>query len=212
METIPQRFSRGSGYMKNNCMNDIKEVINTEQKAISKLIEQVDDAYEEALKVIIQCKGKVIVSGMGKSGLIGKKIAATLSSTGTPAFFVHPAESIHGDLGMIEKDDVVILISNSGETREVLNMLPSLKKIKCSIISITSNKNSTISKESHVPIVYNYDKEADHLNLAPTVSSTLTLVIGDAIAVAISKHKKFTKENFHLYHPGGTLGARIEGE
>lgn len=193
-------------------LDDIKEAINIEKEAISNLLQQVDIAYAEAVETIIQCNGKIIVSGMGKSGLVGKKIAATFSSTGTPALFVHPAESIHGDLGVVEEDDVVILISNSGKTKEILAMLPSLKKIKCKIISITSNKKSIISEESDVSIVYNYEKEADHLNLAPTVSSTLTLIIGDALAITTSKCRIFTKEKFHLYHPGGSLGARLEEE
>lgn len=147
--------------------------------------------------------------GVGKSGHIGSKIAATLSSTGTPSFFVHSTEALHGDLGMIEEKDITILISNSGETNEVLNTIPSIQKIGAKIISITRNSESTLAKNSDVALTYAYDTEADHLNLAPTTSSTLCLVIGDCLATAVSENKGFKSEDFHLYHPGGSLGKQL---
>jgi arabinose-5-phosphate isomerase len=158
---------------------------------------------------MLDCKGKVIVTGVGKSGHIGKKIAASLASTGTPAFFVHSTEGVHGDLGMIQQEDVVILISNSGETKEVLSLLPTLEKIGSKRISITSKEKSTLALSCDVVLAYQYEGEADHLGLAPTISSTLTLVIGDALAVALSILKDFKKEDFHLYHPGGSLGQQL---
>ena len=133
-----------------------------------------------------------------------------MSSTGTPSFFVHSTEGVHGDLGMIEKCDTVIMISNSGETKEVLNLLPSLKKIGSKLISITKNHNSSLAKACDVSIAYKYEKEADSLGLAPSVSSTLTLAVGDALALTLSRKKGFTSDNFHLYHPGGSLGKMLE--
>ncbi|WP_188454911.1 KpsF/GutQ family sugar-phosphate isomerase [Virgibacillus oceani] len=190
-------------------INDVKQAIEVEADAIKALADQAGPEYEEAVSLIQNSKGKVVITGVGKSGHMGKKIAASLSSTGTPAFFVHSTEGVHGDLGMIEKEDVVIMISNSGETAEVLSLLPSLGKIGSKKIAITSKKASTLAKNSDVALTYHYAKEADHLGLAPTTSSTLTLVIGDALAVALSKAKEFKNEDFHLYHPGGSLGKKL---
>lgn len=184
--------------------------LKDEASAILRTVENFGDEVEKAVELIFECKGKVIVTGVGKSGHIGKKIAATLASTGTPSFFVHSTEAVHGDLGMIEKNDVVLMISNSGETKEVLNMLPTLKKIGVKCISITRNHQSSLAKSCDVSLAYKYDQECDHLHLAPTVSSTLTLVVGDALAVALSKKKDFTSSDFHLYHPGGSLGKLLE--
>jgi arabinose-5-phosphate isomerase len=190
-------------------LSNIRKAIEIEANALKTLVQQIDWYYEEAVNLIQSSKGKVVITGVGKSGHMGKKIAASLASTGTPAFFVHSTEGVHGDLGMIEKDDVVIMISNSGETAEVLNLLPSLNKIGCKRIALTSKGDSTLAKECDVPLIYQYDREADHLGLAPTTSSTLTLVIGDALALALSRARDFKKEDFHLYHPGGSLGKKL---
>ncbi len=194
-------------------MNDIeffKNVLKMEGEAILNSIDSMGDEINKAVELIMATKGKVIITGVGKSGHVGEKIAATMSSTGTPSFFVHSTEGVHGDLGMIEKEDTVIMISNSGETKEVLNLLPSLKKIGSKLISITKNHNSSLAKACDVSIAYKYDKEADSLGLAPSVSSTLTLAVGDALALTLSRKKGFTSDNFHLYHPGGSLGKMLE--
>jgi len=190
-------------------VEEIRNVIKTEALALYMLLDQIGPEYEEAIKLIQQCQGKVVVTGVGKSGHVGKKIAASLSSTGTPSFFVHATEGVHGDLGMIEHNDVVILISNSGETGEVLSLLPSLEMIGCKKIALTSKGNSSLSKSSDVSIIYNYEKEADHLGLAPTTSAAITLAIGDALAIILSKLQDFKNTDFHLYHPGGSLGQHL---
>jgi len=192
-----------------NILELVKKAMKVEAEAVMGLLEQVDENYEQAISLMLNCQGKVVVSGVGKSGIIGRKIAASLASTGTPAFFVHSTEAAHGDSGMIEKRDVVILISNSGETSEVLNMVPILDQIGCRCIAITSNHNSTLAKLCDVSLAYSYKQEADHLNLAPTTSAVLTLVMGDALATALSILKGFTKEDFHRYHPGGNLGKQL---
>lgn len=189
--------------------DDLKQIIDIEARAVMDLTEQVNDSYVQAFHMLEGCKGKVVVTGVGKSGHVGKKIAASLASTGTPAFFVHSTEGLHGDLGMIEQDDVVIMLSNSGETEEVCRLFPTIKKTGAKVLAITSGENSKMARLSDVAIIYKYNSEADHLGLAPTTSSTMTLVIGDALAVALSKAKKFTKEDFHLYHPGGSLGEKL---
>ena len=194
-------------------MNDkefFKNVLKMEGEAILNSIDAMGDEIDKAVELIMATKGKVIITGVGKSGHVGEKIAATMSSTGTSSFFVHSTEGVHGDLGMIEKCDTVIMISNSGETKEVLNLLPSLKKIGSKLISITKNHNSSLAKACDVSIAYKYEKEADSLGLAPSVSSTLTLAVGDALALTLSRKKGFTSDNFHLYHPGGSLGKMLE--
>ena len=190
-------------------LNHVKQAIEIEAKAITALVNNVGTEYKEAVSLIQSSNGKVVVTGVGKSGHVGKKIAASLSSTGTPAFCLHSTEGVHGDLGMIEKDDVVILISNSGETAEVLSLLPSLEKIGSKKIAITKKDTSTLGQATDIALTYHYETEADHLGLAPTTSSTITLVIGDALAVALSKAKDFKNEDFHLYHPGGSLGKKL---
>lgn len=192
-----------------NVIDSVRDVIKAEGVAVQMLSEQIEHTFERAVQLIWHCKGKVILSGVGKSGHIGKKIAASLASTGTPAFFVHATEGVHGDLGMIQQEDVVILVSNSGETEEVLSLLPSLEKIGAVLIAITSNKNSTLAQRCDTALTYKYEREADHLGLAPTTSTTLALVIGDALAVVLCKLRNFTKEDFHLYHPGGSLGQQL---
>lgn len=173
------------------------------------LINRVDERFEEAVNLILNCKGRVVVTGMGKSGLIGKKIAATLASTGTPALFLHPAEGIHGDLGMVTRGDTVIALSNSGETEEVARMLPSFKRLGIKIISLTGNKESTLAKNSDVVIDVGVEEEACPLGLAPTASTTATLAMGDALAVALLDKRGFREEDFACFHPGGSLGKRL---
>lgn len=194
----------------NKIIKTLRDVIETESNSLSQFSSSLDESFVNAINLLNDCTGKVVISGVGKSGHIGKKIAATFSSTGTPSFFVHSTEGVHGDLGMVTKEDVVVLISNSGETEEILNLIPTLKKIGIKTISITSNKNSTLSENTDISLKYQYTKEADHLGLAPTTSSTTVLVIGDALAVTLSKMRAFTREDFHLYHPGGSLGRQLK--
>ncbi|UUX33758.1 KpsF/GutQ family sugar-phosphate isomerase [Fundicoccus culcitae] len=201
--------------MEINIQDTLKQAIIQESESIASLSNIIDDSFEKAILAITECSGKVVITGVGKSGHIGKKIAATFSSTGTPSFFMHSTEGLHGDLGMIEKEDIVILISNSGETSEVISLLPTIKTIGSQTISITSNNQSTLAKSVDFPLAYTYTHEVDHLNLAPTTSSTTVLVIGDALAVTLSKIREFRAEDFHLYHPGGSLGRQLsekEGE
>ncbi len=187
----------------------LKEAAQVEAEAAARLVDQLDQSFVDAVQLIQQCEGKVVVSGVGKSGLIGRKIAASLASTGTPAFFVHASEAVHGDSGMIEARDVVILLSNSGETSEVLNLLPVLEQIGCKKIAITSGRDSTLARACDLALIYTYEREADHLNLAPTTSAVLTLIIGDALAVTLSVLKGFGQKDFYRYHPGGSLGAQL---
>lgn len=190
----------------------VREALRNEALALMNMSQQVGEEYEKALDLISACQGKIVVTGIGKSGHIGKKIAASLSSTGTPSFFVHSAEAVHGDSGMIEKRDVVILLSNSGETYEVLNILSIVEKIGSPRIAITRDPESSLAKRCDVALTYQYEKEADHLGVAPTTSALLQLAIGDALAVALSGKKGFTKEEFHLFHPGGSLGQQLSKE
>lgn len=190
----------------------VRRAVSIEAKAVGALVKQVDQSYANAIALMRQCQGKVVVSGIGKSGLVGRKMAASLASTGTPAFFVHAAEAVHGDSGMVERDDVVILLSNSGETSEILNFLPILEQIGCKKVAITNNPKSTLARSCDVAIVYSYEREADHLNLAPTTSATLTMVIGDALATTLSILKEFDRKDFYLYHPGGSLGTQLAQE
>lgn len=186
-----------------------KDVIEIELQAIKELKERLNNSFEEACKILYECKGKVIVTGIGKSGIIGQKIAATLASTGTPAFFMHPAEGLHGDLGVISKKDVVLAISNSGNSEEVIKLLPILKRLGVKIIAMTGKKRSILAKSSDVFLDISVKKEACPLNLAPTASTTVTLVMGDALAVALIKMRGFKEEDFALRHPGGALGKRL---
>ena len=186
-----------------------KNVINIEQQAIVELLQYIDDNFEKSCDLMFNCQGRVIVIGMGKSGHIGGKIAATLASTGTPAFFVHPGEASHGDLGMITKDDVVLTISNSGETGEVLAIIPVIKRIGAKLISMTGNVTSTLAKLADTHICIKVTNEACPLGLAPTSSTTAALVMGDAIAIALLNARGFTADDFALSHPGGSLGKRL---
>ncbi len=184
-------------------------VIDTELAAVNALRAEINDNFAQACKLILACKGRVVVTGMGKSGHIGNKIAATMASTGTPAFFVHPGEASHGDLGMITPQDVVIALSNSGETSEILTIIPILKRLSVPMISITGNRQSTLSTEADIDLHAGVEKEACPLGLAPTASTTVALVLGDALAVALLDARGFTEEDFALSHPGGSLGRRL---
>ena len=186
-----------------------QEVFEIESKEVANLSKRLTDDFEKAINAILQSSGKLIVSGMGKSGIIGKKIAATLASTGTPSFFLHPGEAYHGDLGMIEENDIVLLISNSGETDEVLKLIPFLKYQKNCTISMSGNDDSTLAKNTNYHLNIAVDKEACPLFLAPTSSTTATLVMGDALAVTLMKLRDFKEENFAKFHPGGSLGRRL---
>jgi len=186
-----------------------KEVFEIESKEIAKLSTLLTDDFTKAIDAIINTNGKFIISGMGKSGIIGKKIAATLASTGTPSFFLHPGEAYHGDLGMIEKDDIILLISNSGETDEVLKLIPFLKSQENIVIAMSGKPISTLAQNSDYHLNIAIDKEACPLQLAPMSSTTATLVMGDAIAVALMKVRDFKDENFAKFHPGGSLGRRL---
>lgn len=185
------------------------KVIDIEKQAIEEMKKFINDDFEKACQLMIDCSGRVIVIGMGKSGHIGGKIAATLASTGTPAFFVHPGEASHGDLGMITQADVVLCISNSGETEEVLAITPVIKRIGCKLIAMTGNPQSTLATLSDTHISITVTKEACPLGLAPTSSTTAALVMGDALAVALLNARDFTAEDFALSHPGGSLGKRL---
>lgn len=184
-------------------------VIDTELSAIEALRERIDDNFVTACELMLSCEGRVVVTGMGKSGHIGNKIAATLASTGTPAFFVHPGEASHGDLGMITAKDVVIALSNSGETAEILTIVPILKRLSVPLITITGNENSSLSQEATINLLAKVEKEACPLGLAPTSSTTVALVLGDALAIALLDARGFTEEDFALSHPGGSLGRRL---
>ncbi|WP_457640628.1 KpsF/GutQ family sugar-phosphate isomerase [Persephonella sp.] len=186
-----------------------KRVLIEERNALSKTVEAIDENFNKAVELILNTKGKVVVTGMGKSGLVGKKIAATLASTGTPSFFLHPAEAIHGDLGMISKEDVILAISNSGETPELLAIIPTIKRWGNRVISITNNPSSTLAMESDIHLYLNIEKEACPLNLAPTSSSTATLALGDALAITLLEMRGFTAEDFAKFHPGGSLGKKL---
>jgi arabinose-5-phosphate isomerase len=184
-------------------------VLEIEQRAIAQLAQYIDDAFEEACQLILSCKGKIIVCGMGKSGHIGHKISATLASTGTPAFFMHPAEANHGDLGMLTQQDILLAISNSGETAELLALIPVVKRMGVPIIAMTSNPKSTLGKYADINLCIKVEQEACSLGLAPTSSTTATLVMGDALAVALLDARGFTSEDFALSHPGGSLGRKL---
>ncbi|PAJ72331.1 D-arabinose 5-phosphate isomerase [Pseudoalteromonas sp. NBT06-2] len=186
-----------------------KQVLVIEKQAISQLEQYIDHNFQNACQLMFDCKGRIIVIGMGKSGHIGNKIAATLASTGTPSFFVHPGEASHGDLGMVTSQDIVILISNSGETSEVINIIPVLKRIGAKMISMSGNIESSLAKLADVHVCIKVEQEACPLGLAPTASTTATLVMGDAFAVALLEARGFTADDFALSHPGGSLGKRL---
>lgn len=188
---------------------EARDVLQQEAKGIENLIPTLDQNFVNAVHMIMESKGRTIVTGMGKSGHIARKVSATLSSTGTPSIFLHPAEGIHGDLGMVTGDDVVLAFSNSGETVEILNILPSLKRIGAKIIAVVGNHNSTLAKNSDIILDASVEKEACPLGLAPTTSTTVALALGDALAIALLSCHHFTKNQFAIYHPGGALGRKL---
>lgn len=186
-----------------------KRVLEIEARAIAALVDRLDERFSKAVDLLHGCAGKVVVSGMGKSGLIGQKIAATMASTGTPAFFVHPADGIHGDLGMLARQDALLAISNSGETEEVLKLLPFMERFSIPIIALTGKVHSTLAKNSDVVLDVSVSEEACPLGLAPTSSTTAALAMGDALAIALLQKRGFKEDDFALFHPGGTLGHML---
>jgi arabinose-5-phosphate isomerase len=184
-------------------------VIEIEASALDRLKDRIDHHFAKACRLLLSCEGRIVVLGMGKSGHIGNKIAATLASTGSPAFFVHPGEASHGDLGMITQKDIVLAISNSGETEEILIILPLLKRLCIPLVSMTGNSNSTLAKAANVHLDVSVAQEACPLNLAPTASTTATLAMGDALAIALLEARGFTAEDFARAHPSGSLGRRL---
>lgn len=186
-----------------------KEVIRMEADAIAALVNKIDSSFQNAVDVIVKCKGRVIITGMGKSGIIARKIVATMNSTGTPAIFLHPSDAVHGDLGMVRSDDVVICISKSGDTQEIRELLPMFKRIGVPIISMVGKINSNLSRQSDIVLDISVDEEACPHNLAPTTSTTATLAMGDALAVTLLEKKNFSANDFAMFHPGGNLGKRL---
>ena len=185
------------------------DTIHAEADAVSRLATLLTDDFEGAVRAILACTGKVVVTGMGKSGLIGKKIAATLASTGTPAFFLHPGEAYHGDLGMISRNDIVLAMANSGQTDEILRLIPFMQRNGNRIIAMTGNPESTLAKNAHYHLNVNVTREACPMNLAPTSSTTAMLVMGDALAIALIRERNFRPEDYAVFHPGGSLGRRL---
>jgi len=192
-----------------NILSEIIRVLELEGRTLVRLRECVGPAYEQAVRLIYACTGKVIVTGMGKSGIIAQKIAATMVSTGTPAMFLHPAEGLHGDIGIAHKNDVIIALSKSGESDELTGLLPAIRQIGARIIAITVRTDSTLAKQADIVLVTPIEEEACPLNMAPTCSTTAALAVGDALAMALMKLRKFQPEDFALYHPGGQLGKRL---
>ena len=194
--------------MTESCIETAKKVLEIEAKSITDLKNRLGKEIEEAVEILYNCKGRVIVTGMGKSGHIGRKIAATLSSTGTPSYFLHPAESTHGDSGILTREDVVIAISNSGETIELMNLLPLIKRFSVPLISMTGKADSTLAKPGDVVLNIEVEKEACPLGKAPTASTTVTLALGDALAICLLKKRGFSEEDFLMFHPSGALGKK----
>ena len=188
---------------------EAQSVFNKEIEALRKTQDSLGEDFERLVELVLNCRGKVILSGMGKPGHIGSKIAATLASLGTPAFFMHPAEGMHGDLGMVTKDDVVVLLSYSGESEEVTRLLPVLQEIGCETVAITGQSKSTLARECRHSLVFPEFEEACYLHLAPTSSTTALLVLGDALAVTVAKLRNYTREDFGFHHPAGALGKKL---
>jgi arabinose-5-phosphate isomerase len=186
-----------------------RKILEAEISAIKTISNRLNKEFVKAVNMIKDCSGRVVITGMGKTGIIGEKISATLSSTGTPSLFLHPAEAYHGDLGRLVTDDIILILSNSGETEEIVRLLPAIKKIGAKIISITRSANSTLGKHSNIVLETGKIKEACPWDLVPTASTTAILSLGDALALTVFKHRKFTKEQFAFYHPGGDLGRQL---
>lgn len=195
--------------MEQEIRNKAIETLEIEADAVKKLTTHINDEYVRTIKAILACKGRVIVTGMGKSGHVGRKIAASFASTGTPAFFMHPAEAFHGDLGMVTANDMVIAISNSGESNEVVNILPIIKRIGAQIIAMSGKVNSTLVKNADYFIDISVEREACPLGLAPTASTTATLAMGDAMTISLMSSRNFTAQDFAVFHPGGALGRKL---
>lgn len=192
-----------------NLIEEAEKVFDAEIHALTKTRDHLGGAFENLVGILADCKGKVVVSGIGKSGHIAKKMAATFSSLGTPSFFMHPSEALHGDLGMVTNQDVILLISHSGESEEILRLLPALHAIACKIIAITGNEKSSLVRECNDKYVFPDFKEACYLGLAPTSSTTALLAFGDALAVVLSRIRNYTKDDFALHHPAGALGKKL---
>lgn len=190
-------------------VEEAKRVLRVEAQSLLDLAGRIDENFSRAVELLYHCKGKVVLMGMGKSGLVGRKIASTFASTGTPSFFLHPAEGLNGDFGMLAKEDLIIAISNSGETRELLEVLPLIKRYGNRLITLTGNMTSTLAKSGDINLDIHVKEEADPLGLAPTSSTTATLALGDALAVALMGKRDFKKEDFAILHPGGVLGKRL---
>ncbi|MBM4272270.1 MAG: KpsF/GutQ family sugar-phosphate isomerase [Deltaproteobacteria bacterium] len=196
----------------NRSLKRAREVLKTEAESILHLIDKLDSNFTKAVEIIYRSKGRVIVTGIGKSGLIGKKIVATLTSTGTPALFLHPVEGMHGDLGIVTKDDVLLAISNSGETEELNTIISMIRDIGAHLISLTGNMSSTLADSSDIVIDVGVEREACPFGLAPTSSTTASLAMGDALAVALIEKRKFDQKDFYKFHPGGNLGQRLRAK
>jgi arabinose-5-phosphate isomerase len=186
-----------------------KRVLRIEARALQEVQERLDSSFERAVELLAACKGRVVVTGMGKSGLIGRKISATLSSTGTPSFFLHPADALHGDLGMLARGDALVAITYGGETEEILNLLETLKRLETPIVALTGNPNSTVAQASDAVIDVSVKEEACTLNLAPTASTTAAMAVGDALAVSLLERRGFKPDDFAALHPAGRLGKRL---
>lgn len=193
-------------------IDEVIEVLKIEAEGILKLIDRIDNSFVEMVDLIYKSKGRLIIGGIGKSGIVGRKIVATLNSTGTRSFFLHPVEAMHGDLGIVSKDDIFLALSNSGETDELNVLVPTIRKMGCKVISFTGNKNSTLAKHSDIVIDVGVEREACPLGLAPTASTTALLAIGDALAVALINRRDFKPSDFRKIHPGGVLGQRLSNK
>jgi len=194
-----------------NIIERSQQIIKEEAYALIKLAENIGGEIAAAVELIYHCKGKVVVMGIGKTGMVGQKLASSLASTGTPAIFVHAAEAMHGDLGMIELADIAILISNSGSSQEIINLIPPLQSIGCKIVAITGNTKSTLAHYSDIVLSSHVEKEACPLGLAPTTSTTAAMVLGDALMICLMEKRNFKADNYALYHPGGALGRKLLG-
>ena len=195
--------------MEDVMLEQARQVLRMEAEAVLEQVERIDEHFKAAVEMIMACPGRTVITGMGKSGIIGRKMAATLASTGTPSFYLHPAEGSHGDLGMVTEGDVVIALSNSGETGEVLHILPSLRRIGAKLIAMVGNPNSTLAKNSDIVLNVGVTRDACPLWLAPTSSTTAALAYGDALALALLSKRKFTASQFAVFHPGGSLGRKL---
>jgi len=195
--------------MRDKILRRAAEVLRIEKEAIEDISQNLDDSFKEAIKLIYSCKGKVVVTGMGKCGIVGRKIAATLASTGTPAVSLHPAEAVHGDVGIVTKSDIALAISTSGETEEIIRIIPLIRRIGVKLISMTGNSKSRLSKSSDVVLNISVRREACPMGLVPTASTTAIMALGDALAMVLLDKRGFREDDYALYHPGGELGKKL---